>query len=212
MTPDLPRSRSVTVPRRSDPMDFGSEAVSLARAAAWSEVRGGAPVPVPDSGRFGDNSGAFVTYSTFPDHSLRGCIGYPMPVLPLGAAIADAARAACHDPRFPDLTERELERVTVEVTVLTVPVPLPGDSPGSILDAIEIGRDGLMLELRGHRGLLLPQVPVEWGWGKEEYLAHLSVKAGLPPDAWTHPRAVISAFRGEVYRETSPGGDVVQGE
>lgn len=194
------------------PVSFGSETVRLARSAAESEVRGGSRVPAPDFGRFGDPSGAFVTYSTFPDHSLRGCIGYPMPVLPLGMAVTEAARAACHDPRFPDLTERELDRVTVEVTVLTVPERLPRGTPESILDSIEIGRDGLILELRGRRGLLLPQVPVEWGWDKEEYLVHLSAKAGLPPDAWMYPQAVISVFRGEVYSETVPGGDVVQGE
>ena len=74
-----------------------------------------------------------------------------------------------------------------------------------------VGRDGLIIDCRGRRGLLLPQVPVEWGWGVEEYLAHLSMKAGLPPDAWTRPDAEISAFRGEIYKETSPRGDVVEG-
>ena len=172
-------------------MSFGSEAVGLARAAIDSEVLGTRFDNVASDARFREESGAFVTLSTHPGHDLRGCIGYPMPFFQLGWAIEEAARAACHDPRFPDLGEDEVDRVTVEVTV--------------------VGRDGLIIEYRGNRGLLLPQVPVEWGWDAEEYLAHLSMKAGLPPDAWTYPGVTISSFRGEIYKETSPRGDVVEG-
>ena len=75
-----------------------------------------------------------------------------------------------------------------------------------------VGRDGLIIDYHGNRGLLLPQVPVEWGWDTEEYLAHLSMKAGLPPDAWTYRGARISSFRGEIFREVSPGGDIAEGE
>ncbi len=191
-------------------MPFGDEAVALARAAIRSETEGipmHAPVGDP---RFGEPSGAFVTLETYPIRDLRGCIGYPMPVLPLGDAIEQAARSACHDPRFPDLEPSEVPHVTVEVTVLTVPKEVPHDSPEDLLSKIEIGRDGLIIELFGRRGLLLPQVPVEWGWDAREFLDHLSVKAGLPPDAWTSPGARISAFGGDVYSEESPGGEIIR--
>ena len=101
--------------------------------------------------------------------------------------------------------------MTVEVTVLTVPERIRAGSPAELLSEVVVGRDGLIIEYRGNRGLLLPQVPVEWGWDAEEYLAHLSMKAGLPPDAWTYPGVTISSFRGEIYKETSPRGDVVEG-
>ena len=192
-------------------MSFGSEAVGLARAAIDSEV-GGTDLnhEVSDS-RFRDASGAFVTLSTYPGHDLRGCIGFPMPLLPLGKAIEEAARAACHDPRFPDLGAEEVDRITVEVTVLTVPEEIRADGPDDLLAQVVVGRDGLIIDYRGRRGLLLPQVPVEWGWDSGEYLTHLSLKAGLPPDAWTYEGARISAFRGEIYTETSPRGEVVEG-
>lgn len=190
---------------------FGEEAVRLARSAVDSEVLGGEVADVTDP-RFGEPSGAFVTLSLHPSHDLRGCIGFPLPVMPLRRAIVEAARSACHDPRFPDLRAEELDRITVEVTVLTVPEPVRADSPEELADSIVIGRDGLIIELAGRRGLLLPQVPVEWGWGPREFLDHLAVKAGLPPDAWRHPSARINAFRGEIYHETSPRGEVERGE
>ncbi len=190
---------------------FGSQAVRLARDAVESEVRGTRPRCVADDPRFSEPSGAFVTLSTHPGHDLRGCIGYPLPHFPLGEAISRAAASACHDPRFPDLREDELPRITVEVTVLTVPERIPAGPPETLADSVVIGRDGLIIELMGRRGLLLPQVPVEWGWDGVQFLRQLSVKAGLPPDAWTHPDAVISRFSGEIFREESPYGDVVEG-
>ncbi len=191
-------------------MSFGSEAVGLARAAIESEVRG-TPIDCGTTDdRFADASGAFVTLSTYPGHDLRGCIGFPMPLFQLGRAIEEAARAACHDPRFPDLREGELDSVTVEVTVLTVPEGIVADGPDELVSEVVIGRDGLIIEYGGHRGLLLPQVPVEWGWDAREFLAHLSLKAGLPPDAWTYKGARISAFRGKIYTEATPYGDITE--
>ena len=65
-----------------------------------------------------------------------------------------------------------------------------------------------MLELAGYRGLFLPQVPVEWGWDAQEYLENLSMKAGLPPDAWKRGDAVIECFEGEIFKEISPDGEI----
>ncbi len=185
----------------------GEGIVALARASVEAEVRGTGSPPIPDG--LSDNAGAFVTLNTFPSRELRGCIGYPLPSMPLGTTIVEAGKAVCHDPRFPPLTERELDGVTVEVTVLTVPENLIFDTPDELLGMIEVGRDGLIIDYMGYRGLLLPQVPVEWGWDAEEYLRHLSMKAGLPPDAWRYSGVRISTFQGRIWHETTPNGDVV---
>ena len=66
---------------------------------------------------------------------------------------------------------------------------------------IEIGRDGLILESRGRRGLLLPQVATEWGFDRERFLQEVSRKAGLPPDAWREPEARVWIFQAEVFSE-----------
>ena len=190
-------------------LEHGEEAVRSARAAAVSETSG-EPYRMLTEGIFGEPRGVFVTYSMYPSHDLRGCIGYPMPVLPLGEAIEASARAACHDPRFPDLRRRELDSLTVEVTVLTVPETM--DVPKEELPkAIELGRHGLIITCGGRRGLLLPQVPGEWGWDVHEYLENLSMKAGLRPDAWKRPDAIIESFEGEIFHEVSPNGRIERG-
>jgi uncharacterized protein, PH0010 family len=187
----------------------GRIAVRAARTIAEHEVTGRlVKTDVPD--RFSEKKGVFVTISQYPSGDLRGCIGYPEPVFSLGEALRMSAAAACHDPRFDDLTKSELDNCTLEVTVLTTPQKIMYSEPRELLSKIEIGRDGLIMGLKGRRGLLLPQVASEWGWDAEEFLQHLSNKAGLPPDAWKHPDANIESFQGEIFSETSPNGDVVR--
>lgn len=190
-------------------IEFGREAVRAARQAAEAETQGKAENP-EFSNIFRELSGVFVTISKYPSGDLRGCIGYPEPVLPLGEAIISASRSACHDPRFSSLTLKEAEKCVFEVTILTHPNKINFSSPEDLLNKIEIGRDGLILSYKGRRGLLLPQVPVEWGWDKEEYLGHLSVKSGLPQDTWKKEGITIESFQGEIFAEGSPKGEVVR--
>ena len=150
----------------------------------------------------GEKRGVFVTINSFPHHELRGCIGFPLPVYPLNEAIARAALfAAFEDPRFSPLEKRELSNVVFEVSVLSVPKPVKASD-------VKVGRDGLIIEYAGQSGLLLPQVPEEFGWSKEEFLNHLSLKAGLPPETWKTASAKIKAFQADVFSEQRPGGKV----
>ncbi len=143
--------------------------------------------------------GVFVTLKKHGE--LRGCIGYPLPVFPLGRAVVKAAIAAAYDdPRFPSVKEGEAGELEIEISVLTVPELVDAEVPEDYLDKIEIGRDGLMIEYMGRSGLLLPQVPVEEGWGVEEFLSHLCMKAGLPPEAWKAEPVIIKAFQAEIIR------------
>ncbi len=184
----------------------GSLAVRVARAYVEDEC-GYRIGDVPHLEDSDEPMGVFVTLSTYPGHDLRGCIGIPLPVMPLGLALEQVARSACHDPRFPPLSAEEADNITVEVTLLSVPERI-GCPKAELPSRIVIGRDGLIIRHRGRSGLLLPQVPVEWGWDAEEYLAHLSNKAGLPKDAWMHPDAVIESFSGRIFSETSPRGEI----
>ena len=187
----------------------GISAVMAARSYAEAETKGErAHLRLPEG--FSDKKGVFVTVSRYPSGDLRGCIGYPEPVLSLGDALMMSAIAACHDPRFEDLTFPETNECTFEVTVLTVPKPVEYSSAGELLSKIVIGRDGLIITRGGRRGLLLPQVPAEFGWDAKEFLMHLSLKAGLDQDAWAAPDASIEAFRVEIFSETSPRGEVIR--
>ena len=122
----------------------------------------------------------------------------------------EAASSACHDPRFPPLAEKELDNIVVEVSVLTVPQEIKVEQRRELPKMIEIGRDGLIMEKGFRRGLLLPQVPVEWGWDAEQFLEQTCHKAGLSPDSWLDPKVKILSFSAEVFAEDTPRGKVVR--
>lgn len=163
--------------------------------------------------KFSVKSGVFVTLSRYPSKELRGCIGYVMPVMKLKKAIRDnALNAALEDPRFPSLKKEELEKIVMEVSLLTVPEKMKYSSPEELLKGIQIGKDGLIVEKSFNKGLLLPQVPVEWGWDVEEFLSHTCMKAGLPSETWRKGRVTIKKFSAAVFSEKSPRGEVVKKE
>ncbi len=169
--------------------------LQVAHRALQAAVADGQPPAVdttdPD---LAELRGAFVTLKK--QGQLRGCIGYVEPRVPLIEAIADNAEsAALHDPRFPPVSGAELPDIEIEISALT---PL---EPVKSVDDIEIGRHGLMIKCGINRGLLLPQVPVEWGWTRDEFLAHTCMKAGLPADAWQRDDAELLWFEAEVFGE-----------
>jgi uncharacterized protein (TIGR00296 family) len=141
--------------------------------------------------------GVFVTLTTQQagEKMLRGCIGYPEPQLPLvEATISAAISAATHDPRFPPISISELDDILIEVSILTLPSLINVEKTTDYPQQIKIGRDGLIIERGIYKGLLLPQVPIEWNWNAEEFLGHCCEKAGLLSDAWLLPETKISKF------------------
>lgn len=188
----------------------GQRAVRYARQVIERHVRG-EEVPEMDAAEpFTSRAGAFVTLNRHPSGELRGCIGIPEPSMQLAAALQEAATSATRDPRFSPLQPDELDTVTVEVTVMTPPEKIEVDDPESYPASIEVGRDGLIAERRGRRGLLLPQVPVQQGWDARTFVSQTCWKAGLSPDAWLDSDTTLYCFQGEVFRETEPGGDVIR--
>ena len=125
---------------------------------------------------------------------LRGCVGYAMPIAPLYRAVAETARAAAFDDsRFLPVTQEEASQLEVSLSVLSRLVSI-------LPEAVEVGRHGLLISDGVRRGLLLPQVPVEYGWDRETFLQQTCRKAGLPLDAW-RKTATIVAFTAEVFSD-----------
>lgn len=151
--------------------------------------------PVP-SQKLAQKCGAFVNYHSGKRKDLRGCIGYMEAVCPLWETVARMAYAAAfHDTRFMPITKAELPDISYEITVLT---PF---EPCVSIDDIEIGRHGILFECSGSRAVFLPQVPVEQGWNKTQTLEFLSLKAGLPRNAWQNEKAEFYIFTGIVLEE-----------
>jgi len=92
--------------------------------------------------------------------------------------------------------------------VLTPPEPVEVENPQDYCSKIKVGRDGLIVERSFCKGLLLPQVPVEWKWDEEAFLCQCCIKAGLPPDSWLLKGTRIYKFSSIIAQETSPNGPI----
>src|SRR5574338_329392 len=154
------------------------------------------------------DAGIFVTLNKKND--LRGCIGFPLPQK-LSQALPEAAiAAATEDPRFSPVERSELADITFEVTILTPPEEIKIDDPARLPSVIKVGRDGLIIKQGYRSGLLLPQVPVEYGWSEEEFLDHTCQKAGLPSGCWKEKNARVFSFEGIIFKEEKPNGKIVR--
>lgn len=191
----------------------GKFLIELARKSVKTYLETGKTLKPPENTpkKLFENCGVFVTINTVDRNkkNLRGCIGYPYPTNPLVEAVIDnALNAATQDPRFEPLGKEELYHVVFEVTVLTPPETITVEKPEEYLKKIRVGEHGLIVEKGFCKGLLLPQVPVEWGWCEEEFLCQCCVKAGLPPDSWLIKGTKIYRFGGIVFEEEKPNGEV----
>jgi len=138
---------------------------------------------------------AFVTLKR--GGALRGCIGHLIPLGPLYLAVADCAvAAATRDPRFDAITKEELNDIRIDISVLS---PLETVVDFSL---IEIGKHGLYIEKGGRQGVLLPQVAIEHGLDREQFLSLTCRKAGLAPDAWKQG-AVVKVFSAQIFQSES---------
>ncbi len=194
----------------------GAFLVGFARSSIEAALAGVEPPSLEDvSEKLKTDCGVFVTLNKVSgsSHSLRGCIGFPYPMMPLVDAVSEAAvSAALRDPRFQPVSLEEMDSVAVEVSVLTPPEKIVVESPGEYPDHVRVGRDGLIMDRDSNRGLLLPQVAVDWGWSAEEFLTQCCIKAYLPPDSWLTPGTDVFRFRAIIFAEEEPRGRVVRVE
>jgi len=172
-----------------------------ARETMAAELEGRKPQYRRDNdGETAENSvlrqpcGAFVTLHK--GGNLRGCIGRMTANLPLEDTVRLMAReAAFGDPRFPPLRPGELEQCHIEISALSPMTVCPDPRQ------IEVGVHGLYLQRGGRAGVLLPQVPVEQGWDRQQYLDYICIKAGLPPESYKASDATLYTFTAVVFGE-----------
>lgn len=176
MIPDAERRALLAAARRAIAASLGLEPLPVETGEA-------APYP----------AAAFVTLHA--RGALRGCIGHIEADRPLIEVVASCAVAAARDDhRFKGVAPQELSLLDIEISVLGEMEPVDR------LEQIEVGRHGLLVERDVRRGLLLPQVAVEWGWDVPTFVAQTCRKAGLPEDAWPSS-AMLYRFTAEVFRE-----------
>ena len=154
---------------------------------------------------FDKRLGVFVSLHSYPEKELRGCVGFPVAHMPLWKAVKEAAKAAAfEDIRFLSLTKEELDKIIIEISVLTKPELIEKENQEDIVAEIEIGKDGLILEYSGFSGLFLPQVPIEQKWNIRQYLENLCIKAGVSPKTWTNKSCKIYKFQAQIFSEQAP--------
>ncbi|MCH1770911.1 MULTISPECIES: TIGR00296 family protein [Metallosphaera] len=193
-------------------LQVGKKLVKIARSSIERRLRGKGESPKFEDPVLDKYGMAFVTLESDlgGKYELRGCIGYIEAVAPIKEIVSKAALAAAFsDPRFPPVRPEELDQLVIEVTILTKPENIEVDDRRKLPSMIEVGKDGLIVE-KGimYSGLLLPQVPVEYCWDAETFLAETCIKAGLLPDCWLENSVKIKKFQGIIIREESPNGNV----
>ena len=158
----------------------------------------------PDISRVGHLTqlrGCFVTLHK--DKQLRGCIGFPRPIMPLyEQIIASSKAAALEDPRFSPLAKTELKDIVIEISILTRPELMKVVESKEYLKNIQVGRDGLIIQGK-NSGLLLPQVASEYKFTPQQFLEALCEKAGLDKNTWKDKGNKIYRFKAEIFSEDS---------
>jgi len=139
-------------------------------------------------------SRAFVTLTI--NKNLRGCIGFIFAEISLFETVCEAAiQAAFRDPRFLPLSQAEIERTEIEISVLSEPEKITS------YNDIEIGKHGLILNHLGRRGLLLPQVATENHFNLERFLSAICEKAGFEPYLWQKQKLNIEVFTADIFSD-----------
>jgi AmmeMemoRadiSam system protein A len=175
--------------------------LQLARTVILDHLGEKTPRPLPDRStpEFLEKRGCFVTLHA--NNRLRGCIGIIEPVMPLIAAVKEyAVHAGFHDPRFSPVTLREMKQITIEISILTKPVPLKYQHADDLKKQLKPGVHGVILTHGYHRATFLPQV-----WEQlpetEDFLGHLCQKAGVEKTCWKAAKTAVEVYEVSVFSE-----------
>ena len=146
-----------------------------------------------------EKRGTFVTL--LKHNELRGCIGHIYPVNPIFIdVIQNAVAAGFYDSRFLPLKKEELPEIKIEISILTQPKKLEFSSPEDLLKKLKQGEDGVIINIDGYQSTFLPQV-----WeklpDKRDFLSHLCLKAGFPPNTWMEPFVEVFVYKVESFHD-----------
>jgi uncharacterized protein (TIGR00296 family) len=193
--------------------DEGKFLVNLAKKAVIQKITTGETIPSPKNTpkKLLEKAGVFVTINNYRNDKkkLRGCIGYPYPTHGLVEALIDSSiNAALYDPRFFPISLNELNNLVFEISVLTPPKIIFVENPMDYPKNVKIGQDGLIVEKGPFKGLLLPQVPIEWDWNEEEFISQCCIKAGLSIDSWKIDDIKLYKFQALIFKEETPQGKI----
>ncbi|RLE54561.1 MAG: TIGR00296 family protein [Thermoprotei archaeon] len=201
-------------------LEEGKYLVKLARAAVTEYLSFGRVIEPRDapSKLRNERFGVFVTIEKIVQgkdgiffRSLRGRVGFPEANCPLThSTILAAIYAATEDPRFQPLTLSELKDVVFEVSVLSKPSLLQVSSPLEYLENIVLGVHGVLVEKNSRRGIVLPQVAIQYEWDVETLLSEACTRAGLPPSAWKGGDVKVYVFQAQIFYELEPEGEVIE--
>jgi len=177
----------------------GRKLLEYARTVLAKSLGEGVEVPLLAGEIFSSLRGTFVTLKK--GGQLRGCIGNIEPVRTIAEGVeANVLNAAFNDSRFPPLGAAELEDVDISVSILSPALPLAYDGAEELLEKLRVGVDGVILRYGNNQATFLPQV-WEQLHDSEEFLAHLSLKAGLARDAWKNESIEIFTYQVENFTE-----------
>jgi len=188
--------------------------VKLARKAVIEYLSRGNIIKPPENtpGKLFKRGMTFTTLLKVSSigRELRGCIGYLEPIEPLVINVINSAiAAATQDPRFPPVELHELKHIIFEVSVLSLSEIIEVSDRWRITDSITLGKDGLIVEYGIYKGLLLPEVPIEYCWDSETFLSETCIKAGMPPDCWLSTKVKVMKFTAMTFKEVNPGGKII---
>jgi uncharacterized protein len=184
----------------------GIELVKAARAAVLNHFFG---KDIKLNG-LEQKTGLFVTINNYPKLSLRGCMGLIEPTKPLkDAVILISKSAAFADDRFKPLQHNEMDKVVFEVAVIGQPELIRGKMPEDYIRSIQPGKDGIIIDADGHRGLLLPEASSGRNITPEMALNMTCRRAGLLDDTWKQEKCNIYRFKAQIFSEKEPGGEIL---
>jgi uncharacterized protein (TIGR00296 family) len=209
---DVASTKSIVEPEDIS-LDIAEILIKLARKSIEYYIEHDQPPEIPSDLKnryplLSRKAAVFITIEKIDDmnkRSLRGCIGFILPYYELGKAVVESAvSSAFKDPRFPPLERSEMERITIELSILGSRKKIRD------IDSIVLGRDGIYIERGFSSGILLPQVPIEYCWDKETFVAETCIKAGLKPTCWLHNDTEVYRIPGRIFIEIEPNGRVVE--
>ena len=182
-------------------LEQGKKLIELAKESISNQLKGkDIEVAKELQKEFSSKQGVFVTLTI--EGELRGCIGFPEPIMVLWKAVVEASQsAAFDDPRFKPITEDEFKRINIEISVLTKPEVLKVENTEEYPSKINVGADGLIIRSSYGSGLLLPQVFTEYKCSSEEALKMTCEKAGIDSYAWKEEGIEICTFQAQIFTE-----------